>query len=219
MINPSASPLGEDYPVDPESLRPVVELRSERVQRDSDVRPVHSVIPGPPPMPSAGPFAAFAPQLPFADVGGVVSALRVAGSRDEVLELMLTGARMVAFKVALFVVKRGGYLGWACTPEFGDRAALQSVLVPIDAPTLFDEAVRDGLYLGPIRHDEAHAALLRVMRAPSRDVAAVPVRVSGRAAVVIVGDELGDTMLGTRRLEEIARAAGEAFARIVRTRR
>ena len=50
------------------------------------------------------------------------------------------------------------------------------------------------------------------------DVAAVPIRVSGKTAVVIVADELGDTMIGTRRLEELARQAGDAFARIVRTR-
>jgi hypothetical protein len=61
--------------------------------------------------------------------------------------------------------------------------------------------------------------ILAVMRSPSRDVAIVPIRVSGRAAVVIVADELGDTMLATRRLEELARAAGDAFARIVRMRR
>ena len=84
---------------------------------------------------------------------------------------------------------------------------------------MFDEAVRDGLYLGPIRHDEAHASLLHVMRGASRDVAVVPIRVSGKTAVVLIADELGDTMLATRRLEELARAAGDAFARIVRMRR
>jgi hypothetical protein len=36
---------------------------------------------------------------------------------------------------------------------------------------------------------------------------------------VILADELGDTMISTRRLEELARAAGDAFSRIVRTRR
>ena len=79
--------------------------------------------------------------------------------------------------------------------------------------------MREDLYLGPIRHDDVHAPLLRVLKNPSRDVAAVPIRVSGKTAVIIVADELGDTMIGTRRLEELARAAGEAFARIVRTRR
>jgi hypothetical protein len=50
-------------------------------------------------------------------------------------------------------------------------------------------------------------------------VAVVPVRVSGKTAVVLVADDLGDTMIATRRLEELALAAGEAFARIVRLRR
>ena len=57
------------------------------------------------------------------------------------------------------------------------------------------------------------------MHGAARDVAAVPIRVSGKTAVVILADELGDTMLATRRLEELARAAGEAFGRIVRMRR
>ena len=170
-------------------------------------------------MPGGGAFAAYARRCRAADIGGILAALRAAGSRDEMLELVLTGARIVAHKVALFIVKRGGYLGWACTPEFADRAALQSILVPLESASVFDEAVREGLYLGPIRHDEAHAPLLHVMRGAARDVAVVPIRVSGKTAVVLVADELGDTMLATRRLEELARAAGDAFGRIVRLRR
>jgi DUF971 family protein len=57
------------------------------------------------------------------------------------------------------------------------------------------------------------------MRTATRDVAVVPVRVSGKTAVIIVADDLIDTMISTRGLEELARAAGEAFGRIVRTRR
>jgi hypothetical protein len=135
------------------------------------------------------------------------------------LELALAGARMVALRVAIFVVKKGGYLGWAGSPEFADRAVLQGVLVPLDANSIFDHAVHEGMYLGPVPRDEIHAPLLRAMRRASQDVATVPIRVSGKTAAVIVADELGDTMIGTRRLEELARAAGEAFARILRTRR
>lgn len=243
LVDPKDSALGEGYAIDVGDFRQIVEVQ-ERVRGQTERVmgspqhgvPVHSFIPGPPPLPSVGPsggggggggvmgggggtFAAFAPQIPFADIGGILAALRAAGSRDEVLELVLTGARMVAFKVALFVVKRGGYLGWACTPEFGERGALQAVLIPLESPSVFDDAVRDGLYLGAIRHDDVHAPLLYVMRGASRDVAIVPVRVSGKTAVVIVADELGDTMLATRRLEELARAAGDAFMRIVRLRR
>lgn len=159
------------------------------------------------------------PRSIFPELGGVVTALRSAATRDEILELLLAGGRMLATKVAIFVVKKGGYAGWVGSPEFGDRTALQALLIPIDASSVFDRAVREDLYLGPIRYDEVHAPLLRAMRNPSRDIAVVPIRVSGKTAAILVADDLGDTMIGTRRLEELARAGGEAFARIVRTRR
>jgi hypothetical protein len=226
LRDPSTSGLGEGIPVDPAHFRQIVEVhdrgRDSVDPADSPIPkqpPAGSFIPGPPPMPGGGVFAAYAPQMPAADIGGILAALRAAGSRDEVLELVLTGARIVALKVALFVVKRGGYLGWACTPEFAERGSLQAILIPLESASVFDEAVREGLYLGPIRHDEVHASLLHVMRSASRDVAVVPIRVSGKTAVVLVADELGDTMIATRRLEELAHAAGEAFARIVRLRR
>jgi hypothetical protein len=232
MLDPSASPLGEGYPFDPKNLRPVLELQSEPVRatsRPPSVRiPAPGQLPGPltgprhgsyrPPPPS-GAYAAFVPELPFVDGSGVLAALRAATSRDEVLELLLTGGRMVARKVAIFVAKRAGYLGWTCTPEFGERATLQTVLVPSGAPSILEEAVIEGLYLGPLRPSDANAPLLRVMRTASRDVAAVPVRVSGKTALVVLADELGDTMIATRRLDELAVAAGDALARIVLMRR
>lgn len=221
MVKPAQSGLGEGIPVDPASFRTIVEVQTRQPDDNGnmDTRPIASFIPGPPPRLSTGPVAAYAPQVPLQDIGGILAALRIAGTRDEVLELVMTGARTLAVRVALFVVKRGGYLGWACTPEFADRAALQSVLIPLEAASVFDEALREGLYLGPIRHDETHAALLHVMRGASRDVAVVPIRVVGKTAAIVVADELADTMIGTRRLEELARSAGEAFARIVRSRR
>jgi hypothetical protein len=227
MIDPRVSALGEGYAFDTTGFRDVVEkTASPRIETAAptpragvSVPGSASFIPGPPPLPGVGPYAAFAPQLPPPEMGGVLAALRNVGARDEVLELVLAGARMVALKVALFVVKKGGYLGWVSTPEFAERTALQTILVPLDVNSIFDRAVREDLYLGPIRYDEVHAPLLRVMRNPSRDVAAVPIRVSGKTAVIILADELSDTMLATRRLEELAKAAGEAFGRIVRTRR
>jgi hypothetical protein len=234
MVDPSASMLGEGYSFDATNLRDVVERTHEpRIDFGPAVvalpsqqpmsslnPPLGSFIPGPPPVPQVmtGPPPA-TPHYGIAEMAGIVAALKQAGSRDEVLELVLTGSRLVATKVALFVVKKGGYLGWMCTPELADRSALQSVLVPLEDNSVFDRAIREDVYLGPIRYDDIHAPLLRILRNPTRDVAVVPIRVSGRTAVIIMADELGDTMIGTRRLEELARAAGESFARIVRTRR
>ena len=50
-------------------------------------------------------------------------------------------------------------------------------------------------------------------------MAIAAIKVSDRAAVLIIADELGDTLLGTKRIEELARAAGEALTRVVRLRK
>lgn len=182
-----------------------------------DAEPLPSFIPGPPPRTARGAYNAQA-GFPFADGTSVLAALRAAEDRDHVLELLLLGARAVARKVAVFVVKRGGLVGWTCTPEFGERVQLQALTVSLVTPSIFTTAMNEGLYLGAVRHDDVHAPLLRVMGGATRDVAVAPVRVLGKAAVVLVADELGDTMIATRRLEELARAAGEAFARIMKAK-
>lgn len=204
--------LGKGYSVAPGFLEPAIEVRGRAA---SAVGALSPAIPAPPP---TGGFAAFAPNPP-ADVGSVLASLRIATTRDEILDLVLTGARAVALKVALFVVKKGSFQGWSCTPELGDRAELQNVTVSMDTETVFDVAVKEGMYLGPLPNDDAHRRLVGFMRGASRDVAITPIRVSGKTAVVVVADSLGDTMIATRRLDEISRAAGEAFARIVRSKR
>lgn len=153
--------------------------------------------------------------LPPPDAAHVVAALKTAPDRDAVLAYVLAGARGVARRVALFVAKKGVYVGWSCSPEFGNDTALGSLTIAQDAPTVLNWAATEGTYLGPL-DPSSHGALLAVMGSASRDVAAVPIRVSGKTAIVIVADELGDTMIGTKRLEEISRAAGDALLRVVR---
>ena len=45
----------------------------------------------------------------------------------------------------------------------------------------------------------------------SADVAVVAARVKGKAAMILMADELSDTMTGTRFLLELARAVGKAL--------
>ena len=224
----SVTPQGLGVPRTPASLHPARIAGYDSPARygpeydaPPDSLPPGSLIPGPPPMPSRAPYGPThgAPSLPFGDASSATGALKTATDRDQVLDILLFGARMVARRVAIFVVKRGGFVGWSCTPEFGDRAALQALLVPTTSASILSTATSEGLYLGAIRHDEVHAPLLRLMQGASRDVAATAVRVAGRTALVIVADELGDTMIATRRLEELARAAGDALSRILRSKR
>jgi hypothetical protein len=166
------------------------------------------------PLPPRVPLAPNAPQLPFADLGAILASIRAASDRDAVLGLVQLGLRSVARRVAILVVKKDGLVGWSCTPEFGDQGALKALRVPIqatDAAVVLGGGVRLGPLLGLLS-----APLLRVMRSTTQDVAILSVRVGDRPALVLVADELGDTLLATKRMDELARAAGEALLRILR---
>ncbi len=180
--------------------------------------PLMSMIPGGPPALLAVPELADMPVVP-PDATATLSAIRAARDKDAILELLLQGVRAVARRVAIFAVKRQGFVGWTCNAEFGERASFQALLVPVSAPSVLSAAARAGSYLGPIRHDDVHAPLLRVMGHASRDVATVQVRIGTHVGAVILADDLSDTMMATRRMTDLATAAGDALARAVREQR
>jgi len=73
-------------------------------------------------------------------------------------------------------------------------------------------------YLGPLFRTDAHLGILEFMKEASRDVAVTGVRVDMHPVLLLLADELGDTALGTKRIEELAKAAGTALARLLRKR-
>jgi hypothetical protein len=184
---------------------PVAPVQAPAEDEDEDEAPQRQTIAGPPP-------------LPFPDPSAIIAALGRTQTRDEIVRLSLGGAALFARRVALFAVKRDGYYGWACNDEFGDEGMMRALVVPHDVPSLFATASATSIYLGPVPDTAAHAGLLDVMGDASPDVAAVAIRVAGRPAAVLVVDELGDTLTGTRRMDELARAVGEALARLLSAR-
>lgn len=154
----------------------------------------------------------------FADLAEVFGVLDVVRTRDDIVSLALQGLRLLARRVAVFTVRRGAFHGHACNPEFGDEAALRALAIPAEQPSLLATATATTVYLGPVPGTPAHAPLLDVMLDPSSDVAAVAVRVAGRPVMVLVADDLGDTLHGTRSMDELARAVGDALTRILASR-
>ncbi|HEY5241770.1 MAG TPA: hypothetical protein VIJ22_09905 [Polyangiaceae bacterium] len=167
------------------------------------------------------PIASNAPSAPFAEVTSILEAIRDANDRDSILELLVVGTRTVARKVAVLAVRRDALVGWTCSPELGDRTALRATRVAPEMSDLFTGVLAaDTARLIRIPKDAAHAPLLSVMKAaPSAEVAFVSVRVEGKAVALVLADELGDTLIATRRMEELAGVAGEAFGRLLRERR
>ena len=152
------------------------------------------------------------------DGTAVLEALRRVSNRDEVVRLALRGLHLIAPRFGVFAVKRDGFHGWACNVELGDQDDFRRVTIPLDQPSVLATAAATSLYLGPIPSTPAHAPLLMLMGRASFDVAAIAVRVGGRPALVLLADDLEDTLLGTRFLDELAKAIGEALSRLLGTR-
>jgi hypothetical protein len=152
------------------------------------------------------------------DASRTIGQMRAATERDAILTLVEQSACSVATRVGLFVLRKDALVGWACTPEFADVGALRQISLTARSPGLLDSVLAGAVYLGPLIGSMG-VGILRVMKTATRDVAIVAVRVAGKPAVVVVCDDLRDTLLGTRHLELMAKAAGEALERIIRARR
>jgi hypothetical protein len=162
-----------------------------------------------------------APSPPFAEITTILQAIRDANDRDSILELLIVGTRTVARKVAVLAVRRDVLVGWTCSPEMGDRAALRAARVSPEMSNVFQAALEsEAAHLTRIPKDAAHAPLLSAMTAaPMAEVALVAVRVEGKAVAIVLADELGDALVATRRMQELAGVAGEALGRLLRERR
>jgi hypothetical protein len=158
------------------------------------------------------------PPLRAPDGSAVLESLRRVSNRDEVVRLALRGLHLIAPRFGVFAVKRDGFHGWACNVELGDQDEFRRVRIPLDQPSVLATAAATSLYLGPIPSTPAHAPLLVLMGRASFDVAAIAVRVGGRPALVLLADDLEDTLLGTRFLDELGRAIGDALSRLLVTR-
>ncbi|HEU4408736.1 MAG TPA: hypothetical protein VFS43_25975 [Polyangiaceae bacterium] len=156
------------------------------------------------------------PGATFADIGSSLSALRQARSRDEVVEHLVAGLRTVARRVAVFAVRQGEFRGWQCNEAFGDAAAFRRVVISAGVPSVLATAAAVGHYLGPVPRTPSHEALLGVMGGAAGEVAVMPVVVGGRAVLFALLDEVVDSLLATRRAEDLGRLAGEVLGRLVR---
>jgi hypothetical protein len=170
---------------------------------------------------SRGPFAPNAPGPPFEDVGPILDDMRSADDRDRILELLVAGVRTVAHRAAVLAVRRDAMVGWTCSPEMADRGALRGVKLPSLVRNVFNDAIdRCGALLVRLPKDATHAPLIAVMRTPpSRESAVVAVYVEEKAVAVVFADDLGDALVATKRMEDLARTAGEALGRLLRDRR
>ena len=168
-----------------------------------------------PPSTTRGPFSPKAPVAPFADIRGVLAAMESATTRDDVIDCLIVGMSTVARRVGVFAVKKAHFRGVACNAELGDAARFRAIEISSEATTVLGIAATSDSYLGPLPVTKPHEDLLAFMKNASSEVSATLIRVAGRPAVILFADGLGDSMIATRRAEELGHEASLAFSRIL----
>jgi hypothetical protein len=144
-----------------------------------------------------------------------VAAMRSAHTRDEILRLLLEGTSEYAKRVVLFAVRKDAFTGLLCTPTMGDEARIREVRVPAEGASIFANVASGGTYLGALYHAEAHKPLLALLPRVADTVAVTAVRLRGRPLVIMLVEGMTNAVQDVRLIEELARAAGEAFARVL----
>jgi hypothetical protein len=153
----------------------------------------------------------------------VLGGLQTASDRDQIVDLIVTGTRTVAGRVAVLAVRKDALVGWSCSPEIGDPRAFRQVRVPSGTPTVLTEALEQGgAWLARFPRDPAHAPLVDLLKARqaqgAQEVAIAGVRVEGKTALAVLAADLPDASRAKKHLGEIALRAGEALARLLRER-
>ncbi len=150
-----------------------------------------------------------------------IERIRAAEDRDLILELVVEGVRSVAPRVAVFAVRKDSLIGWTCSPEMADRTELRSSrFTPGPETALHGVLASDGATFVRIPKDALHAPLLGgLSRAPAGEVALVTIRVESRPVALVMADGFIEELAVAARLDEVAQAASEALARLLRDRR
>jgi serine/threonine-protein kinase len=187
-------PFGAARPAPPEAAPPTAR---------SSVAP-------PPPSPPA--------EAEVEPIAAAIDALREASARDEILVRTLSCLARVARRAGVFAVRSDGFRGLVCTESLAVPDVFRTLVVGRGDASVFTTALAVGVYLGPIPATSPHADLLRVAGPLRGDVAVAAVDVAGRPAMILLADDLGDVVAGTRALDAIARAAGHALAVCMRVR-
>lgn len=227
--SPSAHPAAREHerPI-PLVRKPHTSVPPPAVVDDEPVLPLrHSKVPPsarsvslPPPAPlvprSSAPPAGLAPTLALPDATLLLEALEEAHDMDAIVRIVLRALRQVARRVGVFAVRRDGFRGYACNVELGDPDAFRALQVPFEQPSILATAVATGFYLGPVPRTKAHEPLLELMETASPNVAVAVARARGVPAMMLLADDLIDTLLGTRRMSELAAAAGGAMMRLLK---
>lgn len=147
--------------------------------------------------------------------------LASAEHRDQVFEVLLRAIRGRAWYSAVLTVQGGAAIGRvAVAGDEIDHAAITQVLIPLDSPSTFRQAVHTASpYIGPIATGDAEidAMIKRMGGVVPPSALLLPLVLKTRVVALMVGHRGADTLRVTEvsELLPLAGVAGESLGRII----
>jgi hypothetical protein len=150
----------------------------------------------------------------------VIAALASASRRGDVADALIAYAVGVFDTVALCVVRDNMAFGWKAVGPGLDRERIEALLIPLDAPSMFQSAMhKDNLFHEPPLTCTMHTYLYRVLRCQPPALATVAVISIGKRVVnFLYGHRSGRDELDVDALAELRRvcqAASDAYVRLI----
>jgi hypothetical protein len=149
-----------------------------------------------------------------------VKHMAVAQTRAEIAEGFIGFARGLFDVCALLVVRDGLAIGWKGFGPDLDADRLETLLIPLDVPSIFKSAVEEkDLFAGAAPPSALHGHLFKILRtsAPAQAVVA-PIMIRERVVNLMYGHKSGDGVLADGALDGLRYVAMEAatsYARLI----
>ena len=148
-----------------------------------------------------------------------IAAITAAATRGEVADALIGYSRSLFDVAALLVVREDYAFGWRGFGPDLDLDRLETLMVPLEAPSIFRAAVEvQGISVGAAPPNALHAHLFKVLRvsAPPHAVVA-PISIRDRVVNLLYGQRVDGRPFGAdvAGLEKAAKAAAEAYVRLI----
>ncbi len=155
-----------------------------------------------------------APALP--EIGAALSAIRGATDRDEVVRIGCEAALGVCRASVLLALRKTVLKGWAGAGAGVTQDAVRNLWIPTNTPSVFRDVVREREpYRGPSGTSAADGLFRAATGSRGGEMMLHPVVVGGKLVAVLAADDLSFGDRGARRVEELAKAMGEALERVL----
>jgi len=134
-------------------------------------------------------------------------------SRDDVVRVGCQACLAVARGAAFLALRKGVFRGWDGAGEDITSAGIRSLWVPASNPSILNEVLHTGrVFRGAYGQTAADHLVRAALGSQSRDVVIVPVMIGSRLIGVLCAK---DPMSDSSFVEEVAKAMGGAFERLI----